>query len=148
MSTTQVSIGRSCKSCTKCCEGWLKATIDNVRMFPGKPCQYVDIGKGCSNYKNRPKNPCAQFVCSWLVDPTVPSWMEPHKINVVIVEKQLNGITYASATPTGGDVGDDVLSWLLDWGLAKYGNIQWFNRYFQPYYAGSSEFVAAMEGGM
>ena len=59
---------RQCGTCTKCCEGHLVGTINGKEMYPGKPCYLLQIGKGCSDYENRPEEPCKAFNCQWITN--------------------------------------------------------------------------------
>ena len=42
---------RECGTCTKCCEGWNVFNIQGKSIKPGKPCSFVEEGKGCTIYK-------------------------------------------------------------------------------------------------
>ena len=40
--------GRSCNGCTKCCEGYLSAEINEKKVDKNNPCYLVNIEKGCN----------------------------------------------------------------------------------------------------
>ena len=62
---------RSCGSCTKCCEGWLSGEALGHKFYPGKPCHFIAIGKGCSVYAKRPQEPCVSYKCGWISNEAV-----------------------------------------------------------------------------
>lgn len=138
------SSGRSCVGCTKCCEGWLSATIDGQTMYPGRPCQYAQIGRGCANYSNRPVDPCVNFKCEWLVNESVPEWMKPSLSGAIVVGRKKDGITYYELSGTGEELGEDTLSWFILWGLSANANIRWRNKFGSHYHIGSKEFSEAI----
>lgn len=74
---------RSCGTCTKCCEGWLYAEINDQAIYPGKPCTH--LAGNCTIYKKRPETPCKAFVCEWLADTSIPEWMKPDKSQVILI---------------------------------------------------------------
>jgi len=75
---------RHCGQCTKCCEGWLSATVYAHQMYPGVPCAYLT--NTCTIYKNRPENPCKAFVCEWLADESIPAYMQPNLSGAIIIK--------------------------------------------------------------
>jgi uncharacterized cysteine cluster protein YcgN (CxxCxxCC family) len=135
---------RSCIGCTKCCDGWLSAVIDDEPMYPGRPCKYVEIGRGCSNYKDRPVDPCVKFKCEWLTNHTIPEWMKPSVSNAIVTSKETGGVQYFTMVGTGDGLNEDVLSWYVLWGLGGGRNILWRNRHGSQYHLGSKEFGAAV----
>lgn len=135
---------RTCDGCTKCCEGWLIATIKGQPMYPGKPCQFVQIGKGCATYSTRPKNPCRTYKCAWLQNETIPEWIAPKTSGVIIAYQKIQDIVYVELTSTGQPVTDEVLTWFFLWGLQTVGNIKWWNNHGQYHYYGTQEFADAM----
>ena len=98
---------KSCGTCTKCCEGWLAATIHGKEVKVGSPCQYVSLD-GCSIYADRPVNPCVKFKCLWLVDKEVPDWVKPENSGVIaqiIAKKEM------VVTPAGQTVSSEYRTW-------------------------------------
>ena len=54
-------------------------TIKGHPVYPGRPCPH-STGRGCDDYANRPKDPCIDFNCGWVVaDSPLPEWMKPDK---------------------------------------------------------------------
>ena len=116
MQTGPTVPGRSCEGCTKCCEGHLSATVnvrDTVIELSPKPCVFVKIGKGCGVYEERPKDPCKDFRCHYLVDAMVPEEMKPSRSNVILtIEEAAPGVEYVRATEAGGKLQAEYLAWL------------------------------------
>ena len=110
---------RQCGSCTKCCEGYLEGSVLGHSFFPGKPCHFVTIGQGCTQYAKRPKDPCQVYKCSWVTDMELPEWMKPDKINAIVDVRDINGIAYLQVHETGGILRSDVLSWLIKYVLLE-----------------------------
>ena len=112
-------LGRSCEGCTKCCSGTLSATIEIQsrstvhEMKPGTPCVFVQIGKGCSVYDERPEEPCKTFRCQYLVDEMVPEEMKPSRSNIILtIEEVLPNVEYIIAHEAGGSLEGDNLKWV------------------------------------
>lgn len=112
-------LGRSCEGCTKCCSGALSATIQIEsrsaihEMKPGTPCVFVQIGKGCGVYDERPEVPCKTFRCQYLVDEEVPEEMKPSRSNIILtVEEILPNVEYIIAHEAGGSLEGDNLKWV------------------------------------
>ena len=135
---------RECGTCTKCCEGWLTADIMGEKMYPGKPCRFIVIGKGCTVYANRPKEPCVSYKCGWLTNADIPEWMKPSEINAIIDLRQVENHTYLRLKEAGSFMQSRVLSWFFQYILKTGMNALWevdggLN------WAGSPEFNALME---
>jgi len=135
---------RSCGDCTRCCEGWLSATIKGEDMYPGKPCQFVEVGVGCNIYKNRPKNPCKTFECMWKSDAIVPEEFKPSKVASLIAKQEVNGIGYLSLVECGEKIDSEVLSWFTIYCLSNLANAFWTVD-GKPYWMGDPEFNAEMD---
>jgi hypothetical protein len=117
---------RSCEGCTKCCEGWLTATIDGKEMYPGRPCHFVKLGKGCGIYKDRPAEPCKSYQCAWLTDLEIPEWMKPSEINAIIdIRRSPKNTSFYNLVPAGEDVDVAVLSWLIEYCTKNNKNLMW-----------------------
>lgn len=136
---------KECGTCTKCCEGILNANIRGHDMGFGKPCFFVEIGKGCGDYSNRPEHPCKSYSCIWLLDPDIPDWLKPEKSNVIIDAEEIDGMVYLRLVGANSDViTTDILSWALVYSKKKNCNISWdYNQVV--YWLGSDEFCNAME---
>lgn len=117
--------GRSCGDCTKCCEGWLVATIHGEEMSPGKPCQFVDPGVGCKIYKNRPKDPCKMFSCMWKAVEDVPEEFQPSKSGIILHYQEVDGIKFLNASEAGNEISSLMLSWFVSYCVANQVNAHW-----------------------
>jgi hypothetical protein len=136
-------MNRECGSCTKCCEGNLDGVARGIFFHKGKPCHFVEIGKGCSIYEDRPK-PCISYKCSWLTDDRIPVWMKPSEVNSIIDERFIEGIPYLSLKEAGETLQPRVLSWFILFGLKNKINIWWMLEGGENW-IGSPDFSAAFE---
>jgi Fe-S-cluster containining protein len=134
---------RSCDGCTKCCEGYLSATIYGEDMYRGKPCQFVDLGTGCTIYKKRPEDPCKTFQCVWRAADFVPEEFSPKSQQVLVTEQKINGIPYLSAIPAGKEISTEMLSWFVSYGVGRQLNVEWVVE-DRPYHLGQVDFIHAM----
>ena len=76
---------RQCQPCTACCDGWVQMTINGHPVYPGHPCPH-STGRGCDDYANRPRDPCINFNCGWVVAGSpLPDWMKPEHAKVIVV---------------------------------------------------------------
>lgn len=79
---------RECGDCTACCEGWVSGVIEGRRMRPGVPCHHCTQA-GCAIYNDRPVEPCREFVCAWLMQPSpLPDDMKPNQCGAIVKWKQ------------------------------------------------------------
>lgn len=147
MGKVEVGIGkkgaRSCGSCTKCCEGWLTANIHGEEMYPGKACQFCEVDKGCSDYENRPENPCKTFVCMWRAEEFVPEEFSPKETGNIITAQRIGNIEYLSLVYAGKEVQTDFLSWFVSFCVGRQLNAEWVVN-GKAYLIGSHEFVTDM----
>lgn len=116
---------RTCGDCTKCCEGWLDGEALGYKFYQGKPCHFVSIGKGCTVYAKRPKDPCASYKCGWLLNTDIPEWMKPEQINAIISFKEVEKIPYVILVEAGETLDSKVLSWLFKYVLEHNFNFVW-----------------------
>lgn len=145
MAKVSLSLGKSdrtCADCTKCCEGWLSANILGEEMFPGKPCQFVASGVGCTIYKDRPKDPCKTFECAWRATDYVPLEFSPVNTGQIVVPYQLDGVNFLSAVFAGKELQPDFLSWFVTFAVGRQLNVEW-SIDGQLYALGSQEFMEA-----
>jgi len=128
--------GRSCEGCTKCCEGHLRADIklqNNAgEAFMGikddetlSPCAFVQLGKGCGAYENRPVNPCQIFKCDWLTNPDMPESFKPSRSNAIFTTRTVNGVEYMKLIEAGRKLDSEVLSWAIEYVLMNGLNFSW-----------------------
>ena len=143
-------LGRSCDGCTKCCSGPLTATI-NIEsrstvheLKPGNPCVFVQIGKGCGVYDERPNDPCKIFRCQYLVDEAVPEEMKPSRSNIILtVEEVLPNVEYIIAHEAGGTLEGDNLKWVTSLYDNYSVNASW-KVDGKMYFQGDATFTAKM----
>lgn len=138
-------MSRSCGDCTKCCEGYLTGSAHGKPFFPGRPCHFLTIGKGCTIYPKRPKDPCVNYACEWLANDEIPEWMKPNEINAIITKRKFkeSGIEYWDLIEAGETLRANVLSWLIMYALEKGMNFRWMINGGQ-HWIGSQEFLEAM----
>ena len=117
---------RQCGDCTACCEGWLVADINGVQMSPGTPCYLLQIGKGCSDYENRPQSPCRGFECEWLRQPDVyPEEMRPDRVGAIFSLQEVDGVPYLRITEAGKILDAETLSHGVKITLLNRYNLYW-----------------------
>lgn len=116
---------RTCGDCHKCCEGWLEATIYEQKMHSGQACFFLEKGEaGCSIYPDRPKQPCIEYTCAWLDEPTIfPGWLKPNVSNVIISKKMIKDtdLEYYEVVEAGSKIDSSILNWLVHWAM-RSGN--------------------------
>lgn len=112
---------RTCDGCTKCCEGWLHGSAHDHAFYPGKPCHF--LGKGCSIYADRPKDPCQIYKCVWLESEDLPMWMRPDLCKVVVTKRVKNNVEFYDIVEAGQLLDAKVLSWFVLWALNTKRNL-------------------------
>ena len=135
---------RSCDGCTKCCEGYLEGVSYDYSFYPGRPCQFVKIGVGCSIYSQRPKDPCVDYKCSWILEENFPEWMKPNLVDVIVTKNLINNIPYLNAVEAGSVMSSKVLSWIINYCIARHINLR-YQVENGINLLGSPEFLAAIE---
>ena len=103
---------RTCGECTKCCEGYLKGSAYGHNFYRGRKCFFLE-GKECSIYHIRPDDPCKIYNCAWITDHTIPNWMKPNLVDVIITNRHSNGINYVELTEAGSKLNIEVFSWFV-----------------------------------
>ena len=132
---------RECGTCTKCCEGWLIGNIYGYEMGKKQPCHF--LGERCTIYEQRPEEPCRAFFCGWVAVPEIfPLWMKPDEIDLIIVPKNVNGITFMAAIDAGDNPSVKAKNWLIHWALNNKANL-FYAIDSVPFKIGSPEFLAA-----
>ena len=134
---------KNCDGCTRCCEGWLSGIAHGEKFYRGKPCHFVEIGKGCTIYENRPIDPCITYKCEWLTNDTIPMWMKLSNSNVIITKKTGKTEHY-QVIEAGVKIDSAVLNWVFLWALNTGNNVLYFVD-GGPNRVGSKEFVTAKE---
>jgi hypothetical protein len=147
---------RVCGNCTKCCDGFLYANIRGIEMGnrPGvdvdiekihnpKPCFFVITESGCSDYKNRPENPCKSFKCMWLKNKDMPEDLKPVLSKSITIKSNYLGIDYLSIIEAGQKLDSKVLEWHIKYCLRNNLNLTW-NINGEVQWMGSEEFNEMM----
>ena len=116
---------RECGTCTKCCEGWLKGNIKGHEMYPGKPCFFVEIGKGCKDYENRPQEPCKSFECGWITIDEMPEEFKPSMSGVIMSRYENNGNPYMRINKAPNNPTEQYLSWAVVHAVSNKYNLLW-----------------------
>lgn len=137
-------VKKECGTCTKCCEGWLSANIKGHDMYPGKPCFFVEIGKGCKDYENRPKEPCKIFSCGWTDIEDMPEEFRPEVSGVIMHFKENNGNPYIVLSKAPSNPTVQYLSWAIVFARSRNTNIFWFID-DRSWWLGNEEFCKQME---
>lgn len=115
---------RACGDCSRCCEGWLTASVFGHSLEPGRPCFFLE--KNCSIYAQRPIEPCKNYRCAWLGEDVFPMWMRPNLSNLIISQK-LDGPTqlcYYVVDPAG-DHDPRALAWIKRWATETEANVEY-----------------------
>lgn len=105
---------RVCQPCTACCDGWLQININDVPVYPGRPCPH-STGKGCDDYEHRPADPCVHFVCGWRKKGSpLPDWMKPDNSKVIVLFDQSvwQSLPVDVAVPVGKRIPPRALDYL------------------------------------
>lgn len=138
-------MSRQCGDCTKCCEGYLTGAAYNKAFFPGRPCHFVTIGKGCTIYARRPKDPCVSYTCQWIANSDIPEWMKPDEINAIFTKRKFedSDIEFIDLVEAGETLRAGVLSWFIMYAMEKGLNARWQVDGGQ-HWIGSKEFLDAM----
>lgn len=116
---------KSCKGCTKCCEGYLSANIRGYEMDKGKPCPFVTKDVGCNEYDKRPENPCVTFECEWRRNPYFDEWLSPVNAQAVFTRQSIQGIPYLRLTEAGAPLNSKVLTWAIQYAQSNNLNFAW-----------------------
>ncbi len=131
---------RECGTCTKCCEGWLHATVRGHDMYVGKPCFFVEQGVGCSDYENRPSDPCKTFSCSWKEIPELPEKFKPEVSGVII--RYTDDSFFIIKAPEEPNA--ELISWMITYARGNNKNIVWYLN-DGVYWLGSDQFCNKMK---
>jgi hypothetical protein len=134
---------RSCGSCTKCCEGWLTANVDGEEIGHGKACSRVEPGVGCTDYENRPEEPCRTFLCQWRANSWVPEEFSPAKTGNLLTAQRIGNIDYLSLSYAGKEIGLEYLSWFVSHCVGNKWNADWVVN-GRRYMIGSPDFINSM----
>jgi hypothetical protein len=140
-----MAVKKECGTCTKCCEGWLKADIKGHKMYPGKPCVFVEIGKGCKDYENRPKEPCKNFTCGWIQIDDMPEQFKPESSGVIMhTQNGSNGKPYLCLSKAPNNPTIQYISWAVTYAMSRNINFIWYVD-DKSWWLGDPEFCMEME---
>jgi hypothetical protein len=113
-------------------------------MYPGKPCQNCDPGVGCTDYKNRPEDPCKNYMCMWRAEDVVPIEFKPSEVNSLITRSEINGMPYLVLVEAGEKMRAEVVAWFIVFVSSKGINAEW-QIDGRSHYSGHPEFLKAIE---
>lgn len=114
---------RECDGCHECCAGWLTANVIGKEVYPGRPCHYLGE-KGCTIYSIRPKDPCKNYNCHWLMDNEVPAWMKPSLSRVIMSLREWTGGQYLHVKECGEKMDSTVLNWIYQYAEQRNFSLQ------------------------
>jgi hypothetical protein len=100
--------GRSCHGCTKCCDGYLNASVLGHELGSGVGCPYVRKSKGCSIYELRP-TVCSGFKCEWLTNPALPDSFKPSESNAIFKRNVDGGKEYLFVIKAGKPFSEELI---------------------------------------
>jgi hypothetical protein len=139
-----MAVKKECGTCTKCCEGWLKADIKGHEIYPGKPCVFVEIGKGCKDYENRPQEPCKTFTCGWIQIDDMPEQFKPEFSGVIMHTQGGNEKPYVCLSKAPNNPTVQYISWAVTYAMSRNINIVWYVD-DKSWWLGDAEFCMQME---
>ena len=112
-------------------------------MYPGKPCIFVEIGKGCKDYENRPEEPCKNYNCYWKLEEQVPEQFKPQYSGVIMSWSMIEGITYLDIEKAPNEPTAELLSWAFVHARRFNLNLRW-KEANRIHWIGSPEFCNTM----
>lgn len=131
-------MSKECGTCTKCCDGTLFGVVKGHKMYPGKPCFFLQNNK-CSDYENRPMYPCKKYECLWLSDPDVPDFMKPENANVIVDIEKFENTEYMTLTKCNEEYSKEVLNFCIDYAKRKNILFIWNNEKNEAKFMGDQE---------
>ncbi len=126
---TPEAAARSCQPCTACCDGWVRITVFDQPVLPGKPCLHSagpltkHGGGGCKIYAERPVDPCVNFSCGWVRAAShLPDWMKPNLAKVIVLPNWTTWRTFPVdlAVPVGQRIPHKALAWLKEYSTTSF----------------------------
>lgn len=117
---------RHCGSCTHCCDGTLSANIRGYEMKPGVPCFFVQLNKGCTDYDNRPSDPCRDYMCEWLAEDFIPLEWKPDKVEWLITKVKTKNFKYLKLMPSGKFPTQEHVKWFIEYLQKNNLNGAWY----------------------
>jgi hypothetical protein len=134
---------RACGTCTACCDGFVTGVIEGHEMKPGTPCYFR--GEGCCTiYDRRPKEPCRDFMCGWIVPGSVfPEDWRPDKLGVMVIPMKWRGRDAYVLRSAGRDPDDAMVAWMQALS-ARTGSPFFYERGGERFGYGPPEFQVEM----
>lgn len=74
---------RACGTCTLCCR---LPEIDHFDKPADAWCKHCVAEQGCSIYNRRPQV-CRDFLCRWMIDPSLGDEWDPSRSHVMVYEQ-------------------------------------------------------------
>lgn len=118
---------KSCGTCTKCCEGWLTATIDGYQMYPGQACYFLEQGVGCKRYETRPVYPCKKFVCTWLDMKDIPDKWKPENCGVIMKSGNIHDFVFIQFIEAPNSPSKEMILWAKEFFKKKKINFLYYD---------------------
>lgn len=136
---------KSCKNCTKCCEGYLSANIRGHEMTLGTPCFFVTQNVGCREYDLRPTDPCVGFECEWKRNPYFEEWLSPNNSGILFSRQYLkpSNIPFLQITEAGATLTPKILTWAIKYSEKNLLNLMWKEGTITKF-VGSTDFLKAI----
>jgi hypothetical protein len=99
---------------------------------------------GCTDYKNRPEDPCKNYMCMWRAEDVVPIEFKPSEVNSIITRSEINGMPYLVLVEAGEKMRAEVVAWFIVFVSSKGINAEW-QIDGRSHYSGKPEFLKAIE---
>lgn len=115
-------MNRSCSGCTKCCDGTLGGNSHGHDFFPGKPCFFVILNKGCTIYEDRPSPQCTNYQCEWLINEDYPEELKPSLTDMVIS----NNGSELHVTVNGDKYKPEYLEFVKEYAIKTNQELSWY----------------------
>jgi hypothetical protein len=98
---------------------------------------------GCTDYENRPEEPCRTFLCQWRANSWVPEEFSPAKTGNLLTAQRIGNIDYLSLSYAGKEIGLEYLSWFVSHCVGNKWNADWVVN-GRRYMIGSPDFINSM----
>jgi hypothetical protein len=117
---------RKCDGCTKCCDGSLVGESYGHKFFPGQPCFFLILNKGCTIYEDRPNPQCTDFLCEWIKNDDIPDWLKPNNSDIIISNVDNGGINQIHITKSGNKFTKESLDWIKEYARKNNKELSWY----------------------
>ncbi len=86
-------------------------------MKPGTPCHFRGEHR-CDIYERRPKYPCRDFMCGWLLPASpFPEDFRPDKLGVMVIPMKWRGRDAYVLRSAGRDPDEALIGWMRELSL-------------------------------